>query len=195
MASIMNHASVPHQAHPSTHRKVITMKVRVLLSIGLIAGAAGQAFAQDAASRTQMRADVDEARRAGELIAPGEAGLTERQLRPDLYPSVAQQPAKPRQETRAELQEALRTGEIYAGGESSFKRNELDPNRYPRVAVAPGKSREEAKAELAEAVRTGDIVAGGELAAKENQLYPNQYREGHRAVAGINWHGLFSQRN
>jgi hypothetical protein len=57
------------------------MKLRSIISIGLIVVVSShQALAQEGKSRAQVRAEVDEA-----IL---------NQLRPDLYPRVAQRPAK-----------------------------------------------------------------------------------------------------
>ena len=152
------------------------MKLRFILSIGLIAVAAHPAFAQEAKTRAQVRAELDHAIRSGDLLAPGELGVPLNQVRPDLYPRVALEPGKSRAEVKAELTEAIRTGDIIAG-ETSYRLNEIHPNLYPPVAVLPGKSRQEAKAELADALRTGDILAGGETSLKRNELYPWSYRD------------------
>ena len=158
------------------------MKLRIVLSISLLAFAGAQhANAQEGKSRAEVRAELDRAIQAGELLVPGELGLTLRQLRPDLYPSAAVQ-GKSRNEVKKELADAIHNGEIVAG-ESSGNLNELYPSQYPPVARLPGKSREEAKAELAEALRTGDILAGGELGLTRYQLSPGRYRDAARMMA------------
>ena len=75
---------------------ILIMKLRSIISIGLIVVVSThQALAQEGKSRAQVRAEVDEA-----IL---------NQLRPDLYPRVAQRPAKSRQ-----------TGDVITG-ESSYK--------------------------------------------------------------------------
>ena len=148
------------------------MKLRILLSIGLLsATVASQAPAQGALSVAQVRAELAEARRTGELLGAGELGLPLNQLHPHSYPSVPQAAGKSRDQVKAELAEALRTGDIVAG-ESSYRLNEIHPNLYPPVVMAQGKTREEAKQELADALASGDIIAGGELGLKRNELFP-----------------------
>jgi len=158
------------------------MKLRLLISISLLAFAGAQhANAQQGKSRAEVRAELDRAIQAGELLAPGELGVPLKQVRPDLYPRAAVQ-GKTRDEVKNELAQAIRRGEIVAG-ESSGNLSELHPSLYPPVARLPGKSREEAKAELAEALRSGDILAGGELGLTRNQLSPGRYPGSSRVMA------------
>jgi hypothetical protein len=160
------------------------MKLQTLFySIGLVALAGSHpALAQEARTRAQVRAELDQAMRSGDMLAPGDTGVRLNQLRPDLYPRVAQGPVKSRGLVKAELAEAIRTGDLLAGGNTGLKLNELTPNLYPPVAQAQGKSREQAKAELAEALRTGDILAGGESSQTLAQIYPWSYRPDGRTV-------------
>jgi hypothetical protein len=77
---------------------ILIMKLRSIISIGLIVVVSThQALAQEGKSRAQVRAELDEA-----IL---------NQLRPDLYPRVAQRPGKSR-----------RTGDIVAG-ESPYRFN------------------------------------------------------------------------
>ncbi len=159
------------------------MKLHFLLSISLVALAgAHQAQAHDGKSRAQVRAEFDQANRAGELLAPGEPGLPYYQLRPDLYPRAMVQ-GKPRDLVKGELAEAVRTGNVVAG-EFAGNLNEVHPNLYPPVPRVAGKSRETAKAELAEALRSGGIIVGGELGLTRNQLSSGRYPQPGRMMAG-----------
>lgn len=154
------------------------MNLRTILTIGVIAAVnLSPAIAQQQGkTRAQVRAELAEALRTGQLLAPGESGLTQQQQRPDLFPSIAMFPGRSRQEVRNELAEARRTGDLIAG-ESSARLNEVHPDLYPPVPMAPGKTREQARAELAEALRTGDILAGGESSLTLRQRFPASYQD------------------
>lgn len=152
------------------------MYLRSILTIGVIAAAGiSPAIAQQQGkTRAQVRAELAEATRTGQLLAPGESGLTQQQLRPDLHPGIAMLPGRSRQEVRDELAAAQRNGDLIAG-ESSARLNEVHPGLYPHMAMARGKSREQARAELAEALRTGDILAGGESSLTLRERFPASY--------------------
>jgi Tat protein secretion system quality control protein TatD with DNase activity len=147
-----------------------TFALLVLCAIGSQA-----AHAQSALTREQVKAELADAIRTGNMIAPGDSGLRLNELNPQRYPQVAIQPGKTREEVKAELAEAIRTGDMFAAGETGLKRNEESPSRYPAVVVAAGKTREQVKAETAQAIRNGDIVAAGESGLKLNELYPASY--------------------
>lgn len=152
------------------------MKLLTIVPVTLLALLAGAnpALAQGAPSPAQVRAELAEAIRSGDILAPGELGLPLNQVHPHRYPAAVQVPGKTRDQVKAELAEALRTGDI-ASGESSARRNEIFPELYPPVPMVAGKSREQAKAELAAAIRSGDILTGGELALRRNQVSPSRY--------------------
>lgn len=84
-------------------------------------------------TRAQALAELDEARRNGDLIPNGESGLTLREMHPDRYPRREAVAGKTREQVKAELAEAIRTGDIYAGGESGLKLNQLYPDQYPKA--------------------------------------------------------------
>jgi ribosomal protein L30E len=129
-----------------------------------------------AKTRTQVRAELAEAIRTGDILANDDSNLKLSEQRPDLYaqPAVA---GKSRAQVQAELAEAVRTGDIIAAGsEGSLKLNEQRPDLYPQVATS-NKSRAEVRAELAEAVRTGDIVVGSEGNETLNQRFPGFYAQ------------------
>jgi hypothetical protein len=176
------------------------MKLRTILTIGLLSVAGfHQAFAQGAASTaSQVRADLAEAVRTGDILGAGELGLPLNQLHPHRYPAMPRVPGKPREQVKAELAQALHAGDLLAG-ESSYKLNEVHPNLYPPVAMVAGTTREAAKLELAQAIESGEIIAGGELALKRNELSPRRYApmSGTLARGEMSWEarrGIFSLR-
>jgi predicted RNase H-like HicB family nuclease len=138
---------------------------------GLVGAAA---HAQPALTRDQVKAELAEAVRTGNILANGESGLTLRELYPQRYPAVPTAGAT-RAQVIAELKDAQRTGDIIAPGESGLRLNQLHPEAYPPQAVAAGKTRAEVQAELREALRTGNILAGGDSGQLVKDLYPQRY--------------------
>lgn len=156
-----------------------------VVAIALSTLVAGHAFAADPAAaktREQVRAELAQAVRSGDLIADGETGARFNQVSPHLYAQPVAV-AKSRAEVQAELRDAQARGELIADGETGARFNEVAPAQYaavrtpaPAVATAAvGKTREQVKAELAEAQANGELIADGETGTKFNQLYPNRY--------------------
>lgn len=82
-------------------------RIASFLLVSLSALSAGQALAAEPAglTRAQVLAELEQARKDGTLIVDNEAGLTAREVRPDLYPSAASN-GKTRAEVLAELKAA-----------------------------------------------------------------------------------------
>jgi hypothetical protein len=102
-------------------------------------------------TREQVRAELAEAQRTGDIVASKDAGNDEyasgvgrklNELNPAAYPAKPAVAGKTREQVRAELAEAQRTGDIvaskdlgadeYASG-AGRKLNELFPNNYPVI--------------------------------------------------------------
>ena len=127
------------------------------LTLALAAMAAGNAFATDAAgpkTRDQVRAELLEAQRTGDIVH-GDSGQKLNELFPNRYPAKAATQGLTRAQVQAELAEAQRTGDI-VHGDSGQKLNELFPSRYPAKAATQGLTRAQVQATLAEARRTGE---------------------------------------
>lgn len=170
---------------PTTANRKMQMKLLTIASAALIAVAGStQAMADSGRTRAEVKAELAEAIRTGDILGSGESGLRLNQLYPHRYPTVAKPSGKTRDEVKAELAEAIHTGDIIASGESSYKRNELRPDLYPAVAKGPRSTREQVKAELAEAVRSGNIITVGETSLTQNQLFPDRYRSDTRTARG-----------
>ena len=113
------------------------MNRKYLSSITLAVAAlvAGNVLAADVSAsktREQVRAELSEAQRTGDIFAIGEAGQKLNELFPSRYPSKVAAKGLTREQVRAELVEAQRSGDIVVAGESGKKLNELFPGLYPK---------------------------------------------------------------
>lgn len=135
------------------------------IALSFAALSAGQAMAADASTpitRDEVKAELAEAVRTGDILAAGDTGLKMNELFPSNYPAKAAGQGNTRDQVKAELAEAVRTGDILADGNTGLKKNELFPGSYPAKAAVQGKSRDQVKGELTEAIRTGTVpVYGG----------------------------------
>jgi hypothetical protein len=145
-----------------------------LLLLAALSAIGCAAQAQTEKTREQVRAELREAVRTGDVLANGDSGLKLNELYPQRYPHAPAAGAT-RAQVKAELAEAIRTGDMLADGEVGLKLNQEFPSLYPPVPVVAGKTREQVRYETAEAVRDGDIIATGETGLKLNQLYPQRY--------------------
>ena len=88
------------------------------LSLALAALAAGNALAAEAGgpkTRDQVRAELADAQRTGDIFGSGESGKKLNELYPSQYPAQAVAQGKTRAQVLAELAEAKRTGEFALG--------------------------------------------------------------------------------
>ena len=138
----------------------------------LLALSTASAFSDGAKTRAQVRAELEEARRSGNIIGAGEAGVPLNQLFPSEYPAVG--PTKTRAEVVEELAEARRSGDMLANGESGETLNEVYPQLYPAPVYLASATRAEVRAELAEARLLGDAPIG-EDGLTPAQRHPLQY--------------------
>lgn len=148
-----------------------------------LAAASGGVFAQGALTREQVKAELAEAIRTGDVVGNGETGQKLNAMYPGRYPAKPAVLGKSRAQVRADLADAQRTGDIVGNGETGQKLNEMYPGRYPPKPVVAGKTRAEVKAELSEAVRTGDIVVNAEAGLKAKEVSPGAYprqAQGHK---------------
>lgn len=97
----------------------------LILASGLIASTT--TFAE--VTREQVKAELAEAIRTGDVMADGESGRKLNEVFPNGYPAKQVQSSVTRERVKTELAEAIRTGNIVAGGQSSLKLNEVSPNR------------------------------------------------------------------
>ncbi len=108
-------------------------------------------------TRAEVRQELEEAKRTGDIPANDESGLKLNEEFPQRYPPKAKGPSLTREQVRQELMEAQRTGEIPANDESNLQLHELYPSRYPQQDNGPRLSREEVKRELDRARKAGEI--------------------------------------
>ena len=126
-----------------------------VVAIALSTLVAGHALAAEPTvgkTREQVRAELAQAQRNGDLIANGESGLRFNQLYPQQYaqPAVV---SKSRSQVQGELEEARDNGTLIADGQTGATARELAPQRY----AAQRKTREEVRAEVREALRNGSL--------------------------------------
>ena len=124
---------------------------RTLVSLLLLAAWSVTAQAQGAKTRAQVKAELAEAIRTGDMPAGGESGLKLNEICPSCYPAKPAVAGKSREQVRAELAEAIRTGDVSTGGESASTLNDIFPQRNAR-AHAPQAS---ASASMAQRSTTG----------------------------------------
>jgi hypothetical protein len=140
----------------------------------LLAAIASVAHAESPNTREQVKAELQEAIRTGDVYAGGDSGLKMNELYPQRYPHVAAQ-TKSRGEVQAELAAARRDGTMVAAGEGLMTLRDEFPQRYPAVDAAPGRTREEVVAETRAAIRNGDMVPAGEGGMTLSQEFPQRY--------------------
>ena len=91
------------------------------LILSVLALSAGHALAQDPSgtkTREQVRAELMEAIRTGNIPANDESGRMLNEVNPSAYPPKVEAPCKTREQVRAELAEARRTGNMMANDAS-----------------------------------------------------------------------------
>ena len=85
-------------------------------------------------SREQVKAELVQAIRNGDMLADGESGLKLNEMYPDRYPAKQVQAGLTREQVKAELAEALRTGDFMVVGEELIaKCNELHPYMHRSI--------------------------------------------------------------
>jgi hypothetical protein len=144
-----------------SRKLIMNRKYLSTLTLALAALAAGNALAANTAgptTREQVRAELAEAQRTGDIGAPGNSGKKLNELYPHQYPAKAAVQGHTREQVLAELAQAQRTGDMLAHGDSGKKLNELYPGHYPAKAEIQGLSRAQVLAELVQAQRLGEFT-------------------------------------
>lgn len=114
------------------------MKRTYLTAIALAATlAGGQVLAANTSTgktRAQVKAELVEAVRTGNIVGNDETGRLLNEINPSFYPAQPEMQGKTRAEVKAELAEAIRTGNIRANDESGLMRNEVNPGFYNQAS-------------------------------------------------------------
>lgn len=169
------------RSHLSNVERTVIMKTAYASAIALAVAAltAGQALAADDAvgkTRAEVRAELAEAIRTGNIVESGESSLTLAERFPNRYPAQAVAAGKTRAEVQAETLRAIREGNIMGPGESSLTLAQQFPQQYNKAQPAVvGKTRAEVRAETLRAIREGDIMGPGESSLTLAEMFPNQY--------------------
>jgi hypothetical protein len=95
----------------SMKTKLIT--IALILSSGLIAGT--PAFA--GVTREQVKAELEEAIRTGDIMGPGDRGQKLNELYPNRYPAKQVASNITREQVRSELAAAIRSGNLMVYGQ------------------------------------------------------------------------------
>ena len=106
---------------------------RTTVSLVLLAALGATAQAQSEKTREQVKAELTDAIRTGDVLANGESGLKLNELYPRRYPRTPAAIGATRAQVEAELAEAIRTGNMIASGESGLRLNEEFPQRYAKA--------------------------------------------------------------
>lgn len=113
-------------------------KTLALLALSLAAGAS---FAEgplnypadnfvSTKTRAEVKAELAEAVRTGNIVADGQTGALAKDLFPAQYPKEAVAAGKTRAQVKAELAEARRTGNIVVDAETGLTERALYPHRF-----------------------------------------------------------------
>lgn len=148
---------------------------RLTCCIALLLAFGSQADGQVAKTRKEVRSELAEAQRAGDVIPAGESGLTLRQRHPLAYPAPTPAEGMTREQVQTQLGEAIRTGDLIEAGDAGQRLRDLYPGRYPASVAAAGKTRMEVRREVAEAIRTGDTLPAGEGSLTLRERDPQRY--------------------
>jgi len=100
----------------------------LILATGLIAGTPALA----GIAREQVKAELTEAIRTGDMPAPGNRGLMLNEVYPSRYPAKQVQPGLTREQVKAELAQVIRTGDFMVS-DSGQKCNEAHPSMHPTM--------------------------------------------------------------
>jgi hypothetical protein len=150
---------------------------RTLVHLALLVGVS---FAPDAHSltprtREDVKAELAQATRSGDIAAPGDTGLTLRELHPRRY-GARPVSARPRAEVVSEVQQARRDGALVPAGEGTVPQS-LHAAANLQDATASATTRAEVRAQFRAARRDGDLVAIGETGLTERELHPRRHAD------------------
>jgi hypothetical protein len=84
-------------------------------------------------TRAQVKAELAEAVRTGNILASDDSGRMLNEVRPDLYPAQTANSTLTRAQVKAELATAIRTGNMPANDDSGLNLNQVHPHFYPAL--------------------------------------------------------------
>lgn len=143
-----------------THHILLTAS---LVTLAWTASTSLMAQTPPGKTREQVRQELMEAVRTGNIPCNDESGRLMREVYPSRYPQPPAVEAKTREQVKQELEEAIRTGSIQCNNESgNYTAREINPSRYPPAPANPGKTREAVREELRDAIRTGTMPKASE---------------------------------
>lgn len=145
-----------------------------LLLIATLLGAASSAQAQSF-TREQVRTQLEQSIRNGDVIVGGEIGLTEREHRIQRGQARSEATGKTREQVQAELTEASRSGSILSYGDLMLPAFELAPQRYPARPAAAAMNRKQVQDELRLATQLGNAPVGGEDSLTPAMRMPEKF--------------------
>jgi len=119
-----------------THHILITAS---LATLAWTASTHLMAQTQVGKTREQVRAELMEAVRTGNIPCGGETGQLMREMYPSRYPQPPAVESKTREQVKEELAEAIRTGNIQCNNDSGMLERQVNPSRYPPVPAPVGK--------------------------------------------------------
>ena len=108
-----------------------TLSVAALAALAETPDPSGQFAAPITHSKTrsEVAAELREAQRTGDILAPGDQGITLYELNPSAYPARVQLAGKTRGQVRAETLQAIHDGDIIRG-ELGLPERDLFPQRF-----------------------------------------------------------------
>lgn len=148
------------------------MNTTRLLALALAAASlAGAVQAQDGATRAQVAAETQAARKAG-AIPHGDLDISSANPGGDIHPAQVEAGTLTREQVKAELAQATASGALPLG-DIGRTATEIAAARHPESS-ATGLTRDEVRRELALAQREGDVQFGetGRTPAEQN---PSRY--------------------
>jgi len=105
------------------------------LAFGVLAVCATQVWSQNTSgpkTREQVRIELMDAIRTGNIPANDESGRMLNEVNPSAYPPKPAVACKTREQVRAELEDARRTGNIPASDDSGCMLRDMYPDLYPK---------------------------------------------------------------
>jgi hypothetical protein len=118
-------------------KKSLKTPLASVMAVAVMTVAAGHAGAQAPdpsapKTREQVRAELMEAQRTGDILANDDSGMKLNELYPSRYPAHPGAQGVTRAEVKSELFDAQRRGDVIVQGDAGKKLNELYPKPHMR---------------------------------------------------------------